>query len=126
MTEVITPFLVSLMLYCVMMMIVLIMKPNFLYTKNGNLKKFGLGNHSQKTIFPLWLFALLSGMIIYFGVQLFIFGTAHTTASAEVNVSDVEISVEEAVPDAPITPLTTIGATNTDTGDYMSQTVYMN
>jgi len=42
-------------------------KPNFLYTRDGNLRPFGLG-YKNKTIIPLWLIAIVIAILSYVGV----------------------------------------------------------
>jgi hypothetical protein len=42
-------------------------KPSFLYTRDGNLRPFGLG-YKNKTIIPLWLIAIVIAILSYVGV----------------------------------------------------------
>lgn len=41
-----------------------IIKPSFLYSKNGALRQFGLGS-DKKTILPIWLFSLVLAILSY-------------------------------------------------------------
>jgi hypothetical protein len=53
--------LVSIVIFIV---IVQLMKPNFLYNNDGSLREFGVG-YKNKTILPLWLFSIVLGILIY-------------------------------------------------------------
>lgn len=59
--------LVAIILYVIVYGIVTIWKPSFLYKPDKTLRQFGVG-YKSKTILPMWLFALLSGVICYLAV----------------------------------------------------------
>ena len=40
------------------------LKPNFLYNKDGSIREFGVG-YKNKTILPLWLFSIILGILTY-------------------------------------------------------------
>jgi len=45
----------------------LVVKPAWMYDRDGSLRQFGLGTR-RKTVLPLWLVALLGGLLSYVGV----------------------------------------------------------
>ncbi len=54
----------SILLFISIFIIFIQIKPNFLYTRNGNLRTFGLGK-SNCTILPIWLFVILISITSY-------------------------------------------------------------
>jgi hypothetical protein len=40
------------------------MNPSFLYNEDGSLREFGVG-YSSKTVLPIWLIAILLGILSY-------------------------------------------------------------
>ena len=61
--------LFSIILFMVIFGIIVILKPRFLYNPDGSLREFGVG-YKNKTIFPMWLCALILGIICYFIINL--------------------------------------------------------
>jgi len=59
------PLEVSIIIYIIVIIIIWTIKPRFLFDEKGNFKKFGVGQH-KKTMFPVWLFLVLLGIVIYF------------------------------------------------------------
>ena len=45
-------------------MIIQMLRPAFLYNKDGSLREFGIG-YKNKTIVPLWLFSIILGILSY-------------------------------------------------------------
>ena len=62
--------LVSIILFITIFYLLQIMKPSFLYNKDGSLREFGIG-YKNKTIFPLWLLSLVLGIICYLFILYF-------------------------------------------------------
>lgn len=58
-----TTFL-SILLFICIFILVYILKPSFLFNINGSLREFGIG-YKNKTIFPLWLFSIILGILCY-------------------------------------------------------------
>jgi len=54
----------AILLYVVVFMSVQYMNPSFLYNEDGSLREFGIG-YSSKTILPIWLVAILLGILSY-------------------------------------------------------------
>lgn len=61
--------LFSIILFIVIFGIIVLLKPRFLYNHDGSLREFGVG-YKNKTIFPMWLCALILGIICYFVIHL--------------------------------------------------------
>lgn len=55
------------MLYVVVFMLVQYMNPSFLYNEDGSLREFGIG-YSSKTVLPIWLVAIILGILSYLTV----------------------------------------------------------
>jgi hypothetical protein len=48
-----------------------IMKPDFLYNKDGSIREFGVG-YRNKTILPIWLLSLILGILSYLFVMYYV------------------------------------------------------
>ena len=59
--------LFSIALFLIVYMYIIIVKPSHIYNTDGSLKEFGVG-YNKKTIVPLWLVAVLLGILCYFAV----------------------------------------------------------
>ena len=57
----------SIIIFLAVYLIINHLRPNFLYTKEGNLRAFGLG-YKNKTVIPLWLIAIVVAILSYVGV----------------------------------------------------------
>lgn len=60
----------SIILFIVIFSIIQIIKPAFLYNKDGSLREFGIG-YKNKTIFPLWLLSIVLGILCYLSVRYY-------------------------------------------------------
>lgn len=56
--------LVSIIIFLVFFGIIQMLKPSFLYSNDGSLREFGVG-YKNKTILPMWLFAIVLGILSY-------------------------------------------------------------
>jgi hypothetical protein len=54
----------AIVLYIIVFMLVQYMNPSFLYNEDGSLREFGVG-YSSKTVLPIWLIAILLGILSY-------------------------------------------------------------
>lgn len=54
----------SLLLYVILVLSLVYLKPKFLLKPDGSLKEFGTGN--EKTVFPFWLCVLLLAILSYY------------------------------------------------------------
>ena len=59
--------LASIFIFIVLFTIVQMLKPDFIYNRDGSLREFGVG-YKNKTILPLWLFSIVLGILIYISV----------------------------------------------------------
>ena len=56
--------LVAIIIFLAIFSVVQLLKPSFLYNKDGSLREFGVG-YKNKTILPLWLFSIVLGILTY-------------------------------------------------------------
>ena len=63
--------LISIILFVIMFGFIIMMKPAFLYNKDGSIREFGIG-YRNKTILPIWLLSLILGIISYLLVMFYI------------------------------------------------------
>ena len=54
----------TLLIYLVVVMIIIITRPKFMFKKNGEFKPFGIGKN--KTVFPFWLIIFVTIIIAYY------------------------------------------------------------
>lgn len=47
------------------------LKPSFLYNKDGSIREFGIG-YKNKTILPIWLLSLILGILSYLIVMFYL------------------------------------------------------
>jgi hypothetical protein len=57
----------AILLYVALFMLVQYMNPSFIYNEDGSLREFGIG-YSSKTVLPIWLVAIILGIISYLTV----------------------------------------------------------
>jgi hypothetical protein len=63
--------LFSIVLFLIMFGSIQMIKPAFLYNKDGSIREFGVG-YKNKTILPIWLLSLLLGIISYLSVMYYV------------------------------------------------------
>jgi hypothetical protein len=65
----------AVLLYLVVMFAYVAIRPSLSYDSDGNLKEFGFGGGrgegDGRTIFPLWIVAILIGVLVAFLYSLF-------------------------------------------------------
>ena len=61
----------SIVLFLLMFGAIQMMKPAFLYNKDGSIREFGVG-YRNKTILPIWLLSLILGIISYLFVMYYV------------------------------------------------------
>jgi len=85
-----TLLIYSGLLYLLGISIILILKPELMFGKDGSWKEFGLGRNKQKyTWMPFWLFAISWAIISY----LFVLVLASTTGLGGVS-HNTEVSIK--------------------------------
>jgi hypothetical protein len=57
----------AILLYTIVFMLVQYINPSFIYNDDGSLREFGVG-YSNKTILPIWLVAIILGILSYVAV----------------------------------------------------------
>jgi hypothetical protein len=62
---------VSIVLFIVLFGIIQLIKPAFLYNKDGSPREFGIG-YRNKTILPIWLLSVVLGIFSYLIVLYYI------------------------------------------------------
>jgi uncharacterized membrane protein YozB (DUF420 family) len=65
------PTLVSVLLFLVIFITIQIGKPSFLYRDDGSIREFGVG-YRNKTILPIWLLAIILGILSYLFVLYYL------------------------------------------------------
>ena len=63
--------LFSIVLFLVIFGMIQIMKPACFYNRDGSIREFGIG-YKNKTIFPIWLFSLILGILSYLAVLYYV------------------------------------------------------
>ena len=63
--------LVSIILFIIMFIFLIVIKPDIVFTKNGKPREFGLG-YKNKTILPIWLFVIIISILSYLAVLFYI------------------------------------------------------
>ena len=63
--------LVSIFVFVIIFGVIQMMKPAFLYNTDGSIREFGIG-YKNKTILPVWLLALVLGILSYLAVSYYV------------------------------------------------------
>lgn len=63
--------LVAIIIFVIVFGIIQIIKPAFLYNTDGSIREFGIG-YKNKTIFPIWLLAIVLGIASYLAVLYYL------------------------------------------------------
>jgi len=80
------------LLYLLGISIILMLKPELMFSKDGKWKEFGLGrNHETHTWIPFWLFAILWAIVSYVIVLVI---ASHTGMAGVTNNTDIPIQNE--------------------------------
>ena len=62
---------ISILIYISIYMLIMYLKPGFLFQKNGSLREFGIG-YRNKTIIPVWFIAIFIATLSYFSVMYYV------------------------------------------------------
>jgi hypothetical protein len=62
---------ISIILFILVFGIIIMIKPVFLYNKDGSIREFGVG-YKNKTILPIWLLSIILGILSYLTVMFYI------------------------------------------------------
>jgi uncharacterized membrane protein YozB (DUF420 family) len=63
--------LFAIILFLIMFVSIQMIKPAFLYNKDGSIREFGVG-YRNKTIMPIWLLSLILGILSYLFVMYYV------------------------------------------------------
>ena len=63
--------LFSIVLFLIMFGTIQMIKPAFLYNKDGSIREFGVG-YKNKTILPIWLLSIILGILSYLFVMYYV------------------------------------------------------
>ena len=69
--EITESLIVGLFAIFIISSMLLFYKPAFMFTENGQFKKFGTGNKNVNTLFPFWLVISILSSLVYFLYTLF-------------------------------------------------------
>lgn len=64
---------VSIFIFIIIFGTIQILKPTCFYNNNGSIREFGIG-YKNKTILPIWLLAILLGIVCYLGLMYYASG----------------------------------------------------
>jgi hypothetical protein len=64
---------VSVFIFIIIFGIIQLLKPSCFYNTNGSIREFGIG-YKNKTILPIWLSAILLGILCYLGLMYYASG----------------------------------------------------
>jgi hypothetical protein len=112
-----TLLIYSGLLYLFGISIVLILKPDIMFAKDGSWKEFGIGRNKHKyTWLPFWLFAVMWAIISYIIILIIASSTglAGVTNSIDVPIHNNHIEPENISmkPIKPMKPITSIESDN--------------
>jgi len=63
--------LLSIILFIIVFTAIQSVKPDFLYSKDGSIREFGIG-YRNKTILPIWLLSIILGILCYLVILYYI------------------------------------------------------
>jgi hypothetical protein len=61
----------SILLFLIIFYFLYYTKPKYLFNDDNSLKDFGIG-YKNKTVFPLWVFAIVLGIISYLSILFYV------------------------------------------------------
>jgi hypothetical protein len=62
---------IAILIYIVLYLLIMSIKPSFLFQKNGSLREFGIG-YRNKTVIPVWFLAIFIATLSYFSVIYYV------------------------------------------------------
>ena len=62
---------IAILLFLILFVILVNLKPSFLFNKNGSVRNFGLGK-SSSTVLPIWLMVIVLSIISYLTVSYYL------------------------------------------------------
>lgn len=64
--KILATFILFLSIFCLTMLI----KPGFVFNRDGSIKEFGLG-YTNRTVLPIWILVIVFAILSYFIISLF-------------------------------------------------------
>ena len=61
------PLLSSIIIFLFFFTIITILKPPFIFNRDGSMKDFGLG-YTDKTVIPIWLLVIILAIVSYLAI----------------------------------------------------------
>ena len=62
--------LATFVLFLAMFCLTMIVKPGFVFNRDGSIKEFGLG-YTNRTVLPIWILVIVFAIVSYFIISLF-------------------------------------------------------
>ena len=62
---------ISIVIFMLFFIVIVSIKPHFIYNKDGSLRPFGLG-YSKKTVIPMWLITIILAIFSYLFVLYYL------------------------------------------------------
>lgn len=62
---------VAIVIFIVIYVVIIALKPGFIYNKDGSLRQFGVG-YNTRTVLPIWLIVIIISIVSYFGVLYYL------------------------------------------------------
>lgn len=62
---------ISIIIFVILFGLIVLIKPAFLYNKDGSVREFGIG-YKNKTILPIWLVSIILGILSYLIVLFYL------------------------------------------------------
>ena len=63
--------LVAIVIFLALFTFTVLIKPAFMFNRDGSCRKFGIG-FKNKTVIPIWLISIILGIVAYFSALYFI------------------------------------------------------
>ncbi len=60
----------SIFLFLILYLVIVLLKPNFIYNNDGSLRNFGVG-FRKSTVIPIWLLAIVLAVLSYTSVLIY-------------------------------------------------------
>ncbi|MBI96883.1 hypothetical protein CL656_07050 [bacterium] len=61
----------AIFIFLILYISLIVLEPNFCFDDDGNILQFGL-NYKNKTIIPIWLMAIVIGILSYFFIYYYL------------------------------------------------------
>jgi len=87
-------FIIAGAVYLIGVAAVLVLRPSFMFTPDGNWKEFGIGKHEARyTPFPFWMFCLTWALVAYVIVVMLMPSEAQNSKGRNVQNSEFEENI---------------------------------